>query len=166
MIAPQADDIDKILDLPLAIAEGANTKHLVTKRYGFDGRQADYYLEAGEMLGLVRREDGLYTLSEDGKKYRRMDPTQQKLMIIRKMIATPLVSLILGELFVSEDKKITREQIEGTIEENTGIHRTTVGRRAQTLMSWFRWIGEETHAIHADSNVVRLATTGPVTIER
>ena len=156
MNAPQADDIDKILDLPLAIADGANTKYLVTKRYGFDGRQTDYYLEAAEILGLARRENGIYILSADGKKYLRMDPTQQKLMVIRKMIGVPIMSLLMGELVASGDKSISKEEIESLIEDHAMIHGTTVPRRARTLMTWFRWIGDETGVFSVDSDVVRM----------
>jgi hypothetical protein len=156
MNAPQADDIDKILDLPLAVADGANTKYRLTKRYGFDGRQTDYYLEVAEMLGLASRENGIYILSEDGKKYLRMDPGQQKLMVIRKMIAVPIVSLLIGELATSAGKALSKEEIERLIEDNANIHGTTVGRRARSLMTWFRWIGEETGLFSVDNDFVRM----------
>src|SRR3989442_6233527 len=136
MIVPQANDIDKILDLPLAIADGANTKHQIITRYDFDGRQADYYLEAGEILELVKREGGMYLLTENGKKYRLMDPLQQKLMVIRKMIAVPIVAVILGELVASEKKVLSKDEIESLIKEHTNIRGTTVPRRAECLLKW------------------------------
>src|SRR2546425_2847801 len=126
MNIPQADDVVKILDLPLAVADGANTKRLVTKRYGFDERQADYYLEACEMLGLVNREEGIYILTREGKKYLQLDPPRQKLAIIRKMVVVPIVAQVVAELVTSETKVISKEEVESLIEEHAGIHGTTV----------------------------------------
>src|SRR5438309_8717366 len=73
MRIPQADDIIKIMDLPLAIAENIDTSKLVAARYGFDERQSNYYLEAAEVLGLITKRGTKYRLTEDGKKYLLMD---------------------------------------------------------------------------------------------
>src|SRR5437867_800871 len=126
MDVPQADDIVKILDLPLAVADGANTKHLLTKRYGFDERQADYYLEACELLGLVDRVEGLYVLTLDGKKYLRMDPPRQKIDLIRRMLVIPIVSQLVAELITSDEKCLSKDDVESIIEQHAGIHGTTV----------------------------------------
>jgi hypothetical protein len=40
MNVPQADDIEKILDIPLAISDRLNTKTKAIARYHFDARQA------------------------------------------------------------------------------------------------------------------------------
>lgn len=154
---PQADDIVKILDLPLAIAEGANTKYLLTKHFEFDGRQADYYLEAGEMLGLVNREEGVYILTQEGKKYLRMDPPRQKLTIARQMLVVPIVAQVVAELVTSERKTLSKEEVESVVEEHAGIHGTTVPRRAHTLMMWLKWVGEETGIFSVDADVIKLA---------
>jgi hypothetical protein len=154
--APQADDVVKILDLPLAIADGVNNRYQLIKRYGFASRQADYYLEACETLGLIERHEGIYALTSDGKKYRQMDPAQQKLTIARKMLATPIAARVLAELIVSEKKTVSREDVEFIIEEYAGIAGTTVGRRAQTMMTWFQWIGEVTGVFSVDAYTIRL----------
>jgi hypothetical protein len=154
---PQADDIVKILDLPLAIAQGANTKYLLTKHFGFDERQSDYYLEVGEMLGFVNREEGIYILTPDGKKYLRMDPPRQKLAVTRRMLAIPIVAHVVAELITSERKVLSKDEVESIIEERAGIHGTTVPRRAHTLMAWFEWMGEETGVFSVDGDTIKLA---------
>ena len=160
MDAPQANDIDKILDLPLAVADGVNTKYSLAKRYTFDEREADYYLTAGEILGLVQRKDGLCILTEDGKKYCRMDPMQQKLMVIRKMVSSQVVALIIAELVASDKKVISKDEIERLIEEPADVHRETLSRRTECLMKWFAWIGSEVGVFSADSDTVRISTVG------
>jgi len=164
LIVPQANDITKLLDLPLAIADGANTKHKITERYDFDGSQADYYLEAGDILGLAQRESGIYVLTEDGKKYRRMDSLRQKQMIIKKMIAVPIIATILGELIAGNKRVMTRDEIESLIKENTSIRGTTVSRRAACLFKRIGWIGDETGIFSIEGEVVtlRIAKMGTV----
>jgi hypothetical protein len=156
MIVPQANDIDKILDLPLAVADGANTKHQITKRYDFDGRQADYYIEAVGALGLIKSESGMYSLTDEGKKYRRMDPAQQKLMIVRKMIALPIIAIVLGELVANDRRTISKDEIENVIKENTAIRGTTGPRRAECLFKWLGWIGDETNVFSTEDEVIKL----------
>src|SRR5438093_9333112 len=111
------------------------------------------------MLGLVHREEGIYVLSEDGKKYRQMDPSQQKQMMIRKMIAAPIMAQVVAELVTSDGNAVSKKDIANVIEEHTRIRGTTVPRRARTLMNWFRWIGEETGVFSVDDDVVRLRIT-------
>jgi hypothetical protein len=156
MIVPQANDIDKILDLPLAIADGANTKQRIIKRYDFDGRQADYYLEVGEALELLKREGGMYYLTEDGKKYLRMDPQQQKLMVVRKMVAMPVVSSLLGELIASEGNVLSRNEIAIFIKEHTHIRGSTVARRVECIFKWLEWMADETEVFRVQRDTVGL----------
>ncbi|MDG7002138.1 MAG: AAA-associated domain-containing protein [Nitrososphaerota archaeon] len=156
MIVPQANDIDKILDLPLAVADGANTKYRIIKRYDFDGRQADYYIEALGGLGLLKSESGMYSLTDEGRKYRRLDPLQQKLMIIRKMVALPIIAIVLGELIANDRRVISKDEIESLIKENTPIRGTTVPRRAECLFKWLGWIGDETGVLSIEGEVIRL----------
>ena len=157
---PQADDVVKLLDLPLAVAVGVNSKYQLSKRYKFAGRQADYYLEACELLGLIERHEGIYALSKDGSRYREMDPTQQKLTVARKMLATPIAAQVVSEMMVNEKKAISREEIESVIEEKSGITGATVKRRAQTLMAWFLWVGEITGTFLVDAYSIKLVVPG------
>lgn len=158
MDVPQADDVEKILDLPLAIADGNDTKRKIWLRYRFDIRQADYYLEATELLGLAKKVRGTdtYTLTREGKKYRSMDPTQQKLMVIRKMLCLPITTLVVADIISSPRKSTTKDDIERLIEEHAGIHGSTALRRAQTLVAWLRWIGEQTSSFSVNQDEISL----------
>ena len=158
VIVPQANDIDKILDLPLAIAKGANSKNLIIRRYDFDGRQADYYLEAAEVLGLVQRESGMYLLTEDGMEYQRMSPQQRKMMVASSMISVPIVAIILGRLMTSNRKLLPKTEVESLIKKYTRIRGTTVKRRANCVIRWLEWIGVQTGTISIDGNSIRLNT--------
>ncbi len=157
MKIPQADDITKVMDLPLAIADGKNTSKLIAKRYEFDERQSNYYLEAVEILGLASRGLTRYRLTEDGEKYLLMDVPQRKLMLIRKMVTVPIVTRIIADLLVSENKTLQRKDLERLIEESSRVGGSTVPRRAQTIIAWFRWLGEETGAFRIDADLLRMS---------
>ncbi len=159
MKIPQADDVTKIMDLPLAIADKIDNSKLLAKTYGFDERQSNYYLEAAEILGLVSRRQTRYVLTEDGRKYLLMDISQRKLMLIRRMVTVPIVSRLVAELLVSDNRTISKEEVERVIQESSKVGGSTVPRRAQTLIAWFRWLGEETGVFHIDADSVKIVAT-------
>jgi len=154
---PQADDVAKIGDLPLAIAEGANTPKAISARYGFNPRQALYYLQAAEVLGLLGRRKEKYTLSSMGRRYVALTPAQRKELLLRRMLSTPIVSQVMFELIVSPLHRLTRAQLEQVAASKSRISGTTVARRAQTILSWLAWIGEETTVIKVSEEYVALA---------
>ena len=153
---PQANDVDKILDLPLAVAEGINTKNSIIRRYDFDGRQADYYLEAGEILGLVERESGMYLLTDDGTEYQGMNSNQRRMMVASKMVAVPIISIILGKLVTSDRKTLMKADVELVIRKYTDIRGTTIRRRANCVIKWLQWLGDQTGLLSVESKSIRL----------
>ncbi len=52
---PQANDIDKIIDLILNFNNGLNNKWAISEFFGFDERQGDYYGNAAVYLGLLQK---------------------------------------------------------------------------------------------------------------
>ena len=156
MRVPQADDIDKIMDLPLKIADKINTSNLLAKRYVFDLRQSNYYLEATEILGLASRRKEKYRLTDDGEKYILMDHPERKLMLIRKMIVAPIVSHVIAEIILSDKKVLTRDGLEAVIKESSKVGGSTVSRRAQTLIAWFKWLGDETGVFRVTGDLIRM----------
>lgn len=69
------------------------------------------------------------------------------------------MAIVTAELIASDKKTITKDEIERMIEIHAGIHGTTVPRRAHTIMTWFRWIGEEVGVFFADSDLLKLRIT-------
>jgi hypothetical protein len=155
---PQADDVAKIADLPLAIAEGANSPRAVSDRYRFNPRQAQYYLQAGEFLGLITKRRNRYVLSQIGHRYVALTPAQRKELLVRRMLSTPLVERILFELMVSPLHRLTRLQIGELMATRSRISGTTIARRTQSILSWLAWIAEETNVIKVGEEYVALST--------
>jgi hypothetical protein len=153
---PQADDIIKIMDIPLAVANGAFTLSGVSKRYSFDKRQALYYFEAAEMLGLVVKTRARYSLSPLGKRYLAFENPQRKRMLILRILSLEVCTVILGELIASPIHSLSYIDVEGIVAAHAHLSRTTIRRRAHTLLNWFRWIGQETRAFKVDGDKLSL----------
>jgi hypothetical protein len=140
---PQANDVARILDVPLAIEQGDRSAQEVAERYGFEYRQALYYLQAAELLGLVLKRGERYLLSKNGHTYVAFTQPQRKDMIARRMLSLPIIFLILQEILISPLHRLGRDEIEKLVVSKTGIRGETVHRRVQSLFSWFSWLGDE-----------------------
>jgi len=153
---PQADDVARIIDIPLAIAQGANTAIDISNRYDFDRRQALYYMQATELLGLVARRGARFLLSALGHRYIKLTQPQRKELVVRRILSLPIVQIILQELLISPIHRVSRNQIEHLAASRSGISGTTIARRVQSLFSWFAWLGEETDVFIVSKEAVAL----------
>jgi hypothetical protein len=153
---PQADDVARIIDIPLAIAQGANAAADISNRYKFDRRQALYYMQAAELLGLVVRRGPKFSLTALGHRYIKLTQPQRKELVVRRILSLPIVQTILQELLISPIHRVTRNQIEHFAASRSGISGTTVARRVQSLFSWFVWLGEETNVFTVSKEAVAL----------
>ncbi len=153
---PQADDVGRILDVPLAVIEGANSPKDLAKRYHFDLRQGLYYLQAAEMLGLVKRNGEKYRLSNEGRRYVALTPPQRKEMLSQKILSLPIISNLVRELIVSPIHRLSREQVETIVSSSSRISGSTIPRRVHTIFNWLTWLGEETRVLEASKDTVSL----------
>ena len=145
MKIPQADDVAKIIDLPLAIADGFDNPEALSSRYHFDRRQASYYLQATEILGLTKRATkGRHALSGRGQRFVDLTPTKRKLALVHAMLSLPVMQTILHELAASPSHRLNRSRLSKIASSRTGISGSTVQRRITCLIGWARWLADET----------------------
>ncbi len=156
MKIPQANDVARVLDIPLAIEQGDRSAQEVAQRYNFERRQALYYLRAAKLLGLVLKRNERYTLSQIGHTYIAFTQPQRKDMIARRMISLPIIFLIIQELLITPLHRLTRDDMEKLVVSRTGIHGETVHRRVQSLFSWFSWLGDETGVFTVSKDLITL----------
>lgn len=143
-LVPQANDLDKVLELVFKVNEGMNHYQTVAQHFGFDERQSSYYREAAEALGLVVSEAGKYTLTDTGKELVSL-PTLQRHIYFAKLLAD--FHLIRESLsLIQSQKKLSKEDVEKIIASRSTLSGTTIGRRANSLWAWLKWIGTHTGA--------------------
>jgi hypothetical protein len=143
-LVPQADDLNKILELLMAIDEGYTGPDDLALYFGFDRRQSDYYAEAAEYLGLVSRGRGIVSLSPRGTEFIQLS-LEEKPEYVARLIVNSWV-------FKAANDKARRsghfsttdiEQIIAATEKPTGSARysgSTLGRRVRTIVAWVKWL--------------------------
>ncbi|RJP47936.1 MAG: hypothetical protein C4583_15520 [Anaerolineaceae bacterium] len=159
-IVPQADDLNKILELLTLINSGQNTATEIADYFVFDERQSHYYGEAAEFLGLITRAHGVFELTERGHQFIATIPKDQQLFIAKLVVNT----WFFKELLRKAKRKgyFTKLDVDNLISDvnmddgSKRYSKSTIGRRTITIMAWIRWIGEELKSFAVEGEKVIL----------
>jgi hypothetical protein len=143
-LIPQANDVDKIVELIFKIKEGINNHRDVAEYFKFAQRQSAYYREAAEALGLVNKKDGEYFLTEIAEELIQLPVEQRNFFISNLLAGFPLVKQSLAIL--KRKGKLDNQELETLVIKNTPkeISDSTVYRRLQSLRAWLKWISKVT----------------------
>lgn len=137
-LIPQANDLDKVLELVFKVSEGTNNYVDIASYFQFNVRQSSYYREAAEALNLVYSENGKYHLTEVGKKLVSLPTEKRNIFFTNVLLDFTIVKESIALL--QENGILAKQDIEGIIARNSKLGGTTVGRRAGSLTSWLKWI--------------------------
>ncbi|GIL15085.1 MAG: hypothetical protein BroJett039_02580 [Chloroflexota bacterium] len=147
---PQANDMAKVAQVPLLIANGFNTGSTIANNLGIDKRQGDYYVNAARALQLVHKVGHVYSLSSLGIQYVKAEERARIALLREAIINAPVFRLVaknaavdLGTLIINKNQsaKLMNQQIvEDALRKTDIISRSTIPRRAQTLVAWIRWL--------------------------
>ena len=145
---PQADSMERIINLMEMLSERDMTRQDITNRYIFRERQTNYYTTAGHYLGFVERgeprPDGFvyFSLSSTGRDVMQMPYRERQIAIARAILRhkpfneTMKVHLQRGEM--PDRNRIVQ------IMQDSGAYNVksfeTFKRRASTIKSWVEWI--------------------------
>ncbi len=142
-VFPQANDLDKVVDVVRAAGNSEVTKAGIGESFGFDERQGDYYANAACYLGLLRRQGGSFQCTSAGGAFNalrsRADRTRG---LLACMLSVPSLraslKLLMERGFRAE--KIATGELADVIRAHTGLGASTPGRRASTVRAWLGWI--------------------------
>jgi hypothetical protein len=107
MKIPQADNVSNLLDIPLAISQGISSYTEVSKRYQFVIREAQYYLAAVELLGLIVRDGKGFALSPIGNKFVALPYQERKVILTKQILNLPIVREVVVELITTREHLLT-----------------------------------------------------------
>ena len=147
VIPPQADSIERLTEFLIAIDAGINRADSMAEYLGFDVRQSNYYQQAAEQLGLVEK----FALTDTGKQFVGASVAERNNILVGLLKQYTLINLMLQHL--EHTGSLSRADIEMVVARNSEINGSTISRRAQTLIAWLRWIGEQTGDIEYRDNV-------------
>jgi hypothetical protein len=150
---PQADDVNKISEFPLRVFEGYDTADKIKQAFGFVNRLSSYYRHATEILGLVSRDqNGRYKLSDRGEEYLNLSSQQKSRYLCKLLLELPIVNEVFLDISIDPSKVIKRQHIVGLLKKKSHLAGSTLGRRAQTIISWFKWIRNNVGIVEVSKN--------------
>jgi hypothetical protein len=140
---PQANDLDKVVDLVLEAGNGEVTKAGIAELFGFDERQGDYYANAACYLGFLRRTGAAFAITEAGEAFNGLRSRAERTrVLVGRMAEIPSLRGAM-RLLVERGlraEKIAQAELAAIIRERTGLGASTPERRASTLRAWLVWI--------------------------
>ena len=142
---PQADDMRRVIDIVDAIGAGLKGRATLASRYGFDGRQADYYANAAAYLGLLERSRAGFTLSSLGDKFLRAALNRRHETLLRQIVARPGFREV-AEYVAATGVLPSTDHVAEIVASITSLTGATASRRARTVLAWFRWAKQITEA--------------------
>lgn len=144
---PQANDVDKIIDIITLYGEDLKTKDQISDYFDFDERQGDYYANAAVYLDLLQRDpnnSGSFLLTEYGKEIKRCSNRRcRNRLFIIQLLKRPSFRSAIQLLRESgfNPKDIDLNDLARIIEDNNPRYNlVTSKRRASTVKAWMKWI--------------------------
>ncbi len=140
----QADRFDRVISLLERLSGADNntmTTDEITQFMGTTQRQAAYYPAAGQYLGLFERKSrGETRLSTRGKRIVKCGRRERQLALIELMFEHEIFH-VLFESFYKSGSLPDISDVETTmLRLNVCNAGATAHRRAQSVLSWLRWI--------------------------
>lgn len=143
----QANDLGKVTSLPFLIPQGINTAKKWAEYYGYAVRQGNYYESAAAVLGLVRSEAGVFTLTEEGKRYVTLSPDERDAIVAERLLKIPLFNRVFALARERGSIGVGDNDIARIIAETRNLTGKTPPRRASSIRSWFRWLAQTTGTV-------------------
>jgi hypothetical protein len=139
---PQADDLEKVAELPFLVQEGVRTAADWAKRKGITLRQGSYYREAAESLGLVRLVAGQFELTEEGRRFVGLPPAERDAALALRVLRNRVMNQTLKLVLERGERGAGDEEIANLIRRLSNLGGSTPLRRAKSVRSYFAWIGQ------------------------
>ncbi|MGD9937525.1 MAG: hypothetical protein AB7S61_08645 [Methanoregulaceae archaeon] len=149
---PQANDLDKVIDLIVSSNGDPITKESISDYFEFDVRQGDYYADAAIYMGFLNRDRsnrGSFVLTDLGTELQGCRTRRcRNHLLVRQLLRRPTLRQAITRMrergFVAESVEI--QEIMDLIDEFDGRYNTTTRRRrASTVRSWLQWLSSNVH---------------------
>jgi hypothetical protein len=144
---PQADDMNKVVDLLKLLERGAAGKSAIAEFFEFEDRQSDYYANAASYLGFARRnkEAGGFELTKAGREFLCLPArTRRTRAILERLLQRPVfrdcIELLAQRRF--NLNQVELPELQTIIAGRRGVIQAsqTVPRRARTVRKWLSWL--------------------------
>jgi hypothetical protein len=135
---PQANTLEFAGELLALTFGGIKGNKELSKAIGIAEREIDYYKHAARILGFATFNNKNIAITEKGSNYLKALTPDDKKILLSKAVKE---SLVIGELLnTCSYSELNKSRIEEFLTKTTDLTRTTVGRRADTIIAWLRSI--------------------------
>lgn len=141
-VFPQANSFPRLLSVLefLYGNDGEASKEDVHGFMGVEMRQVDYYMSAGEYLGLIDRSTrAVFRLTPVAKKILGAKARERSLGLARQLFQHEIFRRIY-RLARERNAPLSKKEIIPFVEELGVLSGDTVGRRSDTVRAWMQWL--------------------------
>ncbi len=131
------------------VFNGYDTSKKMVDAFGFVQRQSSYYRQAAEVIGLITSSQFRYNITERGEKVIKLPAEQKSNYICKLLLEFPVMHEIFMLLTI-DHKIISKNDIIEMLTAKSHLTGSTLSRRAQTIISWFRWIRNNVGLVEVD----------------
>lgn len=141
---PQADSLDRVINLCELLKEHPMTREEITINYAFNVRQTNYYTDAARYLGLVdkqKTDDITFSLTSKGRSILQLSYKQRQLAFCEAILSHKVFADSLKLWF--KKGEINKRDIVTIMKQNKLYNvesESTYIRRASTIRGWLEWI--------------------------
>jgi hypothetical protein len=141
---PQADKFERVINLCEILNIRSYTREQVTQKYAFDVRQTNYYTDAAQYLGLIKKiqTGGPYIITDEGRKILSLPYKKRQLAYCEKI----LQHKAFYETFtrsLEQNSIIGQDEIVSIMKSSNLFNigsESTFKRRSSTIRGWISWI--------------------------
>lgn len=136
----QADDINKVILVPLAVAQGIVTDDAIESYIGTnsEGRQGRYYRLAAEKFGLIINSENHSSLTPDGMTFVSLPPSQRINFLANQMRNMPVFS---GAIAYLQNTPANQANLRNWFVSQYPGSQITADRRFSTFYNHLRAVG-------------------------
>lgn len=139
----QANSMDRILNLMENMYDNPMTSMQIADLMNFLPRQSDYYFNAGKYIGIFekqkRERKSVVVLTSLGNKVYKMNYKERQLKIVGLIFEHRIFADFFDEIILNGEFP-TQNEIENKMRELNVCNEPQIGRRANSVYRWLRWI--------------------------
>jgi hypothetical protein len=135
---PQANTLDLVIDVVALLHEGMDGKEALASELGIDPREVDYYKHAARILGFTSGSLDEPELTDRATELLESMKPAQRHAIIAHAIEEAEVVRRLRSAYRPEE--LSKNTVVDFLKANSALTGTTVGRRADTILAWLKFI--------------------------
>ena len=141
---PQADKFERVINLCEILNIRSYTREQVTQKYAFDVRQTNYYTDAAQYLGLIKKiqTGGPYIITDEGRKILSLPYKKRQLAYCEKILQHKAFYEIFTRS-LEQNSIIGQDEIVSIMKSSNLFNigsESTFKRRSSTIRGWISWI--------------------------